>query len=87
MLRQVHILTLMLKIMIKILSLKLVTMCNRNIRIFLLKLALKIGLKKVFLLKKVKMLYHGHKLLVIATVKKLKHFTKKNCKKDKSNRV
>ena len=38
--------------------------------------------KKFLLLKKVKILYSGHMLLMILTVKKLlKRFMKKNCKK------
>ena len=65
-----------LKIVIKILNLKLV------IKSILLKPTFQIGLKKFLWLKKLKILYHGHMLLVISMVKKsLEHFTKKNCKK------
>ena len=55
----------------------------QNIKHFLQNVILKI----VFLLKKLKILYHGHMLLVILTGKKLmERFTKKNCE-GKSNRV
>ena len=38
--------------------------------------------KEVFIIKKVKILCHGHMLLVILIEKKLlEHFTKENCKK------
>ena len=43
---------------------------------------LQIGLKKFFWLKKLKILFHGHMLLMISMVKKLlEHFMKKNYKK------
>ena len=49
---------------------------------FLLKATPQIGLKKYLLLKKLKILFRGLKLLMILTVKKLQaHFMKKNCKK------
>ena len=42
-----------------------------------------IGLKKLLLLKKLKILCHGHMLLVILKVRKLfECFIKKNCKKN-----
>ena len=41
-----------------------------------------IGLKKLLLLIKLKIQFHGHMLLMILMVKKLlEHFMKKNCKK------
>ena len=51
-------------------------------KIFLLKDMFLIGQKKFLLLIKLKILYHGHILLIILMVKKLKEvFMKKNCKK------
>ena len=41
-----------------------------------------IGLKKFLLLQKLKILFHGHMLLLILKAKKLvENFTKINCKK------
>ena len=49
---------------------------------FLLKDMLQIGLKKVFWLKKLKILFHGQVLLTISVVKKLsEHFIKESYKK------
>ena len=60
----------------------------RNIKIFLQKDIFKIGLKKFFLLKKLKTLCRGHMLLVILKVKKLfERFTKNNCKKQIRKRL
>ena len=54
----------------------------QNTKWFLLKDILQIGLKKFLWLKKWKILFHGNILLVILKVNKLlKHFMKKNCKK------
>ena len=54
----------------------------RNAKIFLLKDTYQIGLKKFLLLVKLKILFHGHMLLMILMVKKLLgHFMKKNCKR------
>ena len=45
-------------------------------------LKFKVGLKKLLLLVKLKMLFHGHILLIILMVKKLlEHFMKKNYKR------
>ena len=53
-----------------------------NAKIFLLKDIHQIGLKKVLLLVKLKMQFHGHMLLMISMVKKLlEHFMKMNCKR------
>ena len=53
-----------------------------NIKIFLLKDILKIGLKNFLSLKKSKTLFHRDMLLVILMVETLLgHFMKKNCKK------
>ena len=52
------------------------------IKIFLLKDTYKIGLKKFLFLVKLKILFHGHILLMILMVKKLlEYFMKKNCKR------
>ena len=49
---------------------------------FLLKDARQISLKKLLLLVKLKIQFHGHMLLMISMVKKLlEHFMKKNYKK------
>ena len=45
-------------------------------------LKFKVGLKKLLLLVKLKMLFHGHMLLIILIVKKLlEHFMEKNYKR------
>ena len=61
-------------------SMELVTMLEfQNIKTFLLKDILQIGLKKFLLLVKLKIQFHGHMLLMISMVKKLlEHFMKKN---------
>ena len=58
----------------------------QNIKIFFQNVTLHIGQKKLknvkFVVKKGKILYHGHMLLVILKEKKLlEHFMKTNCKK------
>ena len=59
-LSQVHILTLMLKVMVKIPGLKLEIMReHQNIKIFLQKNANQIGQKKFLWIKRLKILYHG----------------------------
>ena len=80
---QTHILTLVKKIMIKILNLKLVIFLEyRNIKIILKKAMFQIGLKNFLCLKKSKTLCRGHMLTVILKVKKLlEHFMEKNSKK------
>ena len=69
-------------------NLKLVIMLEyQNIRIFLQKVTLQIGLKKFLLLQKLKIMCHGHVLLTILMEKKLlEHFTKMNCQKKKSRK-
>ena len=69
--------------MIKNLNLKLVTMLeHQNMKMFLQKVTLQIGLKKFLRLKKLRTLFRVHMLLVILKEKKLlKRFTKKNCQK------
>ena len=53
----------------------------QNTKKFLLKAILQIGLKKTLSLKKLKIQFHGHMLLMILMVKKLlEHFMEKNCK-------
>ena len=80
---QTHILTLVKKLMIKILNLKLVILLEyQNIKTFLQKAMFQIGPKKFLLIQKLKILFRGHMLLVIVKAKKfLKRFTKKNSKK------
>ena len=54
----------------------------KNIKLFLQKVTLQIGLNKFFSLKQLKILCHGHMLLMILMEKKLlERFTKTNCKK------
>ena len=83
MLNQAAILTLVEKLMMKILNWKLVILLQyQNIKMFLQRVTLRIGLKKFSWLKNLKTLFRGHMLLVILKVKKLlKPFAKKNCKK------
>ena len=57
---------------------KLVIMCEyKNKYIFLPKPTLQVEQKNFSLLKKLRILYHGHMLLMILTVKKLLHHFKK----------
>ena len=69
--------------MMKIINLKLVIQLEyQNIKRFLQKAIFQIDLKKFLLLQKLKILFHGHMLLVILKVKQLlERFTKKNYKK------
>ena len=78
---QAHILTLVKKLMAKILNLKLVILLEyQNIKTFLQMTMFEIGLKKFLRLKKLKTLWRGHMLLVILKAKQLlERFTKKNC--------
>ena len=75
--------TLIKEIIKKVLNSKLVIMLEyQNIKTFLQKAMLQIGLKKFLSLKKLKILCHGHMLLMILTEKKLLEcFTEKNSKK------
>ena len=58
----------------------------QNIKIFMQKVMFQIGLKKFLWLKKLKLLCHGHMILVILKVKKLlEHLMKNNCKKQIKN--
>ena len=53
---------------------------NREDPKFLEKVKFQIGVKKFLWLKKLKILYHGHVLLVNLTLQKLlERFTEKNC--------
>ena len=55
---------------------------HQNMKMFLQKVTLQIGLKKFLRLKKLRTLFGVHMLLVILKEKKLlKRFTKKNCQK------
>ena len=78
-----HILTLIKKIIRKVLNLKLVIMLEYlNIKIFLQKVMFQISLKKFLLFKKLKTLCRVHMILVILREKKfLKGYTKKNLKR------
>ena len=69
--------------MMKIINLKLVIQLEyQNIKRFLQKAIFQIDLKKFLLLQKLKILFHGHMLLVILKVKQLlERFAKKNYKK------
>ena len=69
--------------MIKTLHFKLVIVLEyKNAKTFSLKDTLKIGLKNFLWLKKLKIQFYGHLLLVILVVKKLlEHFIKRNFKK------
>ena len=69
--------------MMKIINLKLMIQLEyQNIKRFLQKTIFQIDLKKFLLLQKLKILFHGHMLLVILKVKQLlERFTKKNYKK------
>ena len=81
---QTDILTLVKKIITrKILNLKLLIMLEyQNIKIFLQKVTLQIGLNKFLLSQKLKVLLRGHMLLAILTENKLlEPFTKRYCKK------
>ena len=69
--------------MMKIINLKLMIQLEyQNIKRFLQKTIFQIDLKKFLLLQKLKILFHGHMLLVILKVKQLlERFTNKNYKK------
>ena len=77
-----HILTLVKKLVIKMLNSKLVILLEyKNTKTFSQKGMFQIGLKKFLLLQKLKIMFGGHMLLVILTEKKLlEHFTKTNSK-------
>ena len=68
---RVNILTLKLKVMIKILILKLTMLEYQNTKLFLKKTTFGIDQKKFLLLKKLTVLYRNHMLLVILTLKEL----------------
>ena len=70
--------TLVKKLMIKILNLKLVILLEcHNIKNFLEKATFQVSLKKFLWLIKLKTLYRGHMLLgILKTKKLLKHFTR-----------
>ena len=81
--KSTHTLTLVKKLMIKILNLKLVILLEyQNIKSFLQKSIFQGSLRKFFLLQKLKIMFCGYILLVILKMKKLlERFTKSNCKK------
>ena len=61
----------------------MILLVHQNIKTFLPKTKFQIGLKKFLLLKKLKILFRGHMLLVILKVKNLLECFKKknNCEK------
>ena len=69
--------------MINIVNLKLLILLEyESIKTFLQKVTLQIGLKRILWLKRLKLLYRGHILLMILMEKNLsERFNKKNCKK------
>ena len=73
----------------KILNFKLVIMEEyQNTKTFLLKDILQTALKRVLQSKKLKILFHGHMLLMILMVNKLLElFMKKNCKKQIKKKI
>ena len=75
------------KINDKIANLKLVIMLEyQNTKLFLQNITLEVGLKKFLWLKKLKILYGGHMLLMVLTEKKLlERFMKKISKKQIKN--
>ena len=86
--KQAHILTLVEKLIIKILNLELVMLLKyQNVQIFLEKVIFQIGLKKFWRLKKLKTLFRGNMLLVILEEKKLLEFLRKRIAKNKSKGV
>ena len=78
-----HKLTLVKKLMMNILNLKLGILLElQNVKTFLQKAIFQIGLKTFLLLQKLKILFRGHMLLVILKVKNLlERFTKQSFKK------
>ena len=80
---QTHTLTILKKLMIKILNVTFVISLEyENIKTFLQNVIFGIGLKKLLRLKKLKTLCRRHMPLVILTEKKLlERFLRKNCKK------
>ena len=61
----------------------------KNRKVFVEKVTLQIGLKKLLWLKKLKILCRGHMLLLIilSGKKLLEHFTKESCKKQIKNNL
>ena len=80
---QTHTLTILKKLMIKILNVTFVISLEyENIKTFLQNVIFGIGLKKLLRLKKLKTLCRRHMPLVILTEKKLlERFLRNNCKK------
>ena len=78
-----HVLTQAKKLMMKIVSLKLVMLLEyQNVKAYSYKVTFQIGLRRFLWLKKLKTLCRGHVLLVILKAKKLlERFTEQNCKK------
>ena len=77
-----RILTLIKKLMINVLNLKLEILLEyQNIKIFLQNVTLQIGLKKILWLQKLKLQCRGLMLLKVSGKKLLESFMKKNCKK------
>ena len=83
MLNLIFMLNKVLILMKKIQNLKQLIMSEyQNTKAFLIKDILQIGHKKLLLLTKLKIHFHGLMLLVISMVKKLlEHFMKRNCRR------
>ena len=80
------ILTVVRKLIMKILNLKLgILLEYQKIKAFFQKAMLEIGLKKVLWFKKLKILCRGHMLLVTLTENLLERFMRNNCEKKKKN--
>ena len=81
--------TLVNKLIIKILNLKLAALLEyQNIKIFLQNVTFQISLKKLFVVEKLKILFQWHMLLMILMEKKLlERFTKKNQKEFRIEKV
>ena len=74
--------TLVKKLMVRLRNLKLGILIEYQNQRILQKTMFKVGLKKVFVLQKLKILFRGHMLLVTLKAKKLlERFTKDNWKK------
>ena len=82
------ILTLVKKVIIKILNLKLVILLEyQNIKMFLKNVPLQIGLKKFLWLKKLKIVCRGYMLLSILWRKNCWNVLRKRISKNKSKRI
>ena len=87
MLNIMHIFTLVKKLITKILSLKLVIMLEYQNTKNIVAKGCTLNLSEKVLIGKIKILFHGGRLLMISMMKKsLDNFIKKNCKKTKKSK-